>query len=173
MPFVTRPLAIAAAAVSLGAALCGCGGSSTPSVPVSGRLVGASSTSPGQIVLSALGAQRIGLQTARATAVRAPATVTKTTTVAGVKHTTTIHPAAPPGSPTVIVPYSALIYDPSGQVYVFSNTATLTYVEVPITVDRVSGNDAYLVKGPKPGTAVVSVGAEELYGVQTGVLAQT
>ncbi len=158
---------------AIGAALAGCGSSSTPSIPASGRLVGASGTSPGQIVLSQLGAQRIGLRTAKASAVGAPAAVTKTTVVAGVKHTTTVHPAPPAGSPTVIVPYSALIYDPSGHTYVFTNTGPLTYVEIPIIVDQITGNSAYLVKGPKPGAAVVTVGAEELFGVQTGVLAQT
>jgi hypothetical protein len=166
-----RPLA--AIVVAIAAAVAGCGSSSTPSIPVSGRLVGASATSSGQIVLSQLGAQRIGLQTAKATAAPTPAAVTKTTIVAGVKHTTTVHPAPPAGSPTVIVPYSALIYDPSGRTYVFTNTGPLTYVETPITVAQITGNSAYLAKGPKPGASIVTVGAEELFGVQTGVLAQT
>jgi hypothetical protein len=164
---------LAAIVVAIGAAVAGCGSASTRSIPVSGRLVGSSSTSPGQIVLSQLGAQRIGLQTEKATAAPAPAPVTKTTIIAGVRHTTTVHPAPPAGSPTAIVPYSALIYDPSGQTYVFTNTGPLTYVETPITVDQITGNSAYLAKGPKPGTSVVTVGAEELFGVQTGVLAQT
>ena len=73
----------------------------------------------------------------------------------------------------MIIPYSAVIYDPSGKTYAFTNTAPLTFVEVPITVDHISGNSAYLTTGPKAGAKVVSVGAEELYGVQTGVLAQT
>jgi hypothetical protein len=42
-----------------------------------------------------------------------------------------------------------------------------------VTVDHIAGSSAYLVKGPKPGARVVSVGAEELFGVQSGVLAQT
>jgi multidrug efflux pump subunit AcrA (membrane-fusion protein) len=81
-------------------------------------------------------------------------------------------PAPKPPS-TVTVPYSSLIYDPSGKTYVFTNIRPLTYVEVPITVDHISGDAVYLKTGPKPGARVVSVGAEELYGVQTGVLAQT
>lgn len=166
-----RPLRLAVTALALGGALAGCGSSTEPSIAVSGRLVGASATSPGQIVLSQLGAQRIGLETAATTAVPAPKPVTKTTVVGGVKHTTTT-PAANP-SAAVIVPYSSVIYDPSGKTYVFTNTATLTYTEVPITVDRISGDSAYLSVGPRAGTKVVSVGAEELYGVQAGVLAQT
>jgi hypothetical protein len=77
------------------------------------------------------------------------------------------------GGPDEIIPYSAVIYAPSGQTYAFINTGSLTYVEVPIMIDDISGNSAYLLKGPSAGSEVVSVGAEELYGVQTGVLAQT
>jgi hypothetical protein len=164
---------LAALAVVAGLGLTGCGSSAAPSPPVSARLVGASATSAGQIVLSAIGMQRIGLQTGKATAVPPPKAITTTTVVGGVKHTTTVQPPIPAGSPTVIVPYSSVIYDPSGQTYVFTNTAPLTYVETPITVAQISGDSAYLMKGPKAGTKVVTVGAEELFGVQTGVLAQT
>jgi hypothetical protein len=169
MSFATRPLA--AIVVLLGAVLAGCGSTTTPSVPVSGQLAGASATSPGHITLSALGAQRIGLQTALARAVPTPPPIVKTTVVAGVTHKTTILAPKPPAS--VMIPYSAVIYDPSGQTYAFTNTEPLTYVEVPITVQQISGDLAYLSVGPKAGARIVSVGAEELYGVQTGVLAQT
>jgi len=163
-------LTSAAAALALSALLGACGGSSGESIPPSGQLIGATGGSSGRIVLTALGAQRIGIETARASLLPAPAPIVKTTVVAGVKHTTTVRRRAPRG---VIVPYSAIVYDPSGRTYVFTNTARLTYVETPINVDSISGNDAYLSSGPKPGTQVVTVGAEELYGVQAGVLAQT
>ena len=165
----TRPLA--AAAVLLGIGLAGCGASSEPSIPVSSQLVGQTATSPGHIILSPLGAQRIGVRTASAQAVPTPPPIVTTTIVRGVK-TTTSTPAPKPAA-SVIIPYSAVVYDPSGKTYTFTNTGPLTYVEVPIAVDHISGTSAYLSTGPKPGTKVVSVGAEELYGVQTGVLAQT
>jgi hypothetical protein len=156
--------------------IAGCGSSSSPSIPSSGQHIG---SGVGQVVLSQLGAQRIGLQTERAQAVpvpKPPPPIVKTTVVNGVKHTTRT-PAPPPRNPagkaTVIVPYSSIIYDPTGKTYAFTNTGPLTFVEVPVTVDHISGNSAFLVKGPKPGSRVVSVGAEELYGVQSGVLAQT
>jgi hypothetical protein len=44
---------------------------------------------------------------------------------------------------------------------------------MPVTVAHIDGGTAYLQKGPSPGAQVVSTGAEELYGVQTGVLGQT
>ena len=71
------------------------------------------------------------------------------------------------------VPYSAVIYDPSGKTYTFVAIGHLTFVEMPITVDHVDGSTAYLLRGPRAGSQVVSTGAEELYGVQTGVLGQT
>jgi hypothetical protein len=164
-----RPLA--AVALLLALAVAGCGSSSSPSIPASGVLVNATSKSPGQIILTTLGAKRIGLQTSQANAVPVPPPIVHTKVVAGHKHVITI-PAPKPAS-TVTVPYSSVIYDPSGKTYVFTNIRPLTYVEVPITVDHISGNSVYLKTGPKPGARVVSVGAEELYGVQTGVLAQT
>ncbi len=150
MSFVTRPVI---AAVLLGVVLAGCGSEHDASTPASARLVGATGSSPGQIIVSQLGKERIGLQTAPVQSVSAA--------------------PGPRSADKVIVPYSALVYDPSGKTFVFLQRSPLTYIEVPATVDRISGGSAYLTVGPKPGTKVVTVGAEELYGVQTGVLDQT
>jgi hypothetical protein len=149
MHLVTRTR-LGVVALLLAVGLAACGSVSEPSIPASGKLVGQSATSPGRIVLSVLGAQRIGVQTAVAKRVRTATSAAR-----------------------VVIPYSAVVYDPSGKTYAFANTAPLTYVEVPITVDHIGGNQAFLARGPKAGAKVVSVGAEELYGVQTGVLAQT
>lgn len=141
-----RLLAVAGLAAFV---LSSCGTSSGhPSAPAA-KLESAAGSAHGKIVVSALGAQRIGLQTS---------------TVQGARG------GAPAG---VIVPYSSVVYDPSGQTYAFTQIAPLTYLEVSIHVARIDGNSAYLSSGPKVGAAVVSVGAEELFGVQTGVLAQT
>jgi hypothetical protein len=171
MRSVKHPVAIAAALLGV-VVLAGCGTSSSDTgVAVSGRLVGATGKSPGHIILSQVGAQRIGVQTASVKAVPTPPPTVTTTVVSGVKHTTTT--PAPKPADSSIIPYSALIYDPSGKTFAFTNTAPLTYTEVPVTVDKIVGGQAYLKGGPKAGDKVVSVGAEELYGVQTGVLAQT
>jgi hypothetical protein len=134
-----------------GLSLAACGSSSSPHIPVSGRLVQIPGSSTGRIVLTPLGAQRLGLQTGTVQSVPAP-------------HR---------DGPTVVVPYSSLIYDPSGNTYLFTSLSSLTFAELPITVDHISGGSVYLVKGPPPGTRVVTIGAEELLGVQTGVLGQT
>ncbi len=118
MQFVRRPLA--AIMMVLGLAAAGCGSSSTHSIPPSAVLVNATSKSPGEIVVTRLGAERIGLQTTPAHAVPAPPPIVETKAVAGVKHVIRI-PAPKPAS-TVTVPYSAVVYDPSGRTYVFTNT---------------------------------------------------
>ena len=68
----------------------------------------------------------------------------------------------------------AIVYDPSGKTYAFTQpVAADATSRCRSTVDHISGDSAYLSRGPQAGTQVVTVGAEELYGVQTGVLAQT
>jgi hypothetical protein len=144
----TRAVAILAV-VAGAAALAGCGSSAEPSIPPSSKLVPVRGNPAGEIVLTAQGAQHLGLQTA---------------TVRGV-------PAA--GAATTVIPFASVVYAPSGKTYAFIRTGPLTFAEVPITIDHISGDSVYLVKGPRAGAKVVTVGAEELFGVQTGVLAQT
>ena len=143
MRSIKRPTVAVGLLIALGVA--GCGSVRTTPIAPSSRLVRVPGSSAGKIILSATGAERIGIQTA----------------LAGVN------------AKSVTVPYSAVIYAPSGRTFVFSNPARLTYTEIPVTVDRISGNVVFLTRGPQPGTPIVTVGAEELYGVQTGVLAQT
>jgi len=67
------------------------------------------------------------------------------------------------------VPYSAVIYDAEGHSWVFTSGEELSYVKAPITIDRIDGDHAVLTEGPPVGTAVVSQGAEELFGVEDGI----
>jgi hypothetical protein len=67
------------------------------------------------------------------------------------------------------VPYSAVIYDAEGHSWVFTTGEDLSYVKAPITIDRIDGDHAVLTAGPPVGTAVVSQGAEELFGVEDGI----
>ena len=150
---LTRPCGVSVMLL-IGLAVAGCGTVRTAAIVPSSRLVHVPGSPAGKIVLSALGAQRIGIQTRTASVVRQ---------VGSHGH----------ARPSVTVPYSAVVYAPSGKTYVFSNPARLTYTEVPVTVDHIRGNVVFLARGPKPGTRIVTLGAEELYGVQTGVLAQT
>lgn len=75
--------------------------------------------------------------------------------------------------PGVVIPYSALVYDASGATFVFTRRGPLSFTEVRVMVTRTSGGSAYIRQGLQPDSRVVVVGAEELYGAQTGVLPQT
>ncbi len=68
-----------------------------------------------------------------------------------------------------VVPYSAVLYDPKGDTWVYINPEPLTYVRERVTVDYIQGGQAVLTDGPPEGTPVVAVGAAELYGTEFGV----
>jgi hypothetical protein len=97
------------------------------------------------VVLTPLGARRIGVQTA---------------------------PAAPAGRNRTVVPYSALLYQSDGRSVMYTVTGPLTYTLVTVSVAGIQGSQVYLT-GLAPGTTVVTVGGEELLGVQDGVGEQT
>jgi len=80
----------------------------------------------------------------------------------------TTAPTRTSGRQTVI-PYAALLYDKNGDTWVYTSPEHLTFVRARIVVDRVQGDLAYLSEGPPPGTAVVTVGAAELFGSEFGV----
>ncbi len=164
-------LLAAGAAIAAAAVLGGCGSANNASVPPSFRLEAVPGSSAGRIVLTQLGAQRIGLQTAPVLGTAQPKpTVTSRVGPPGVTHKVVTYPRR---TSTVAIPYSSVIYAPSGRTYAFVAIGRLTYVETPIAIDHIDGNSVYLRTGPRAGAHVVSTGAEELYGVQTGVLAQT
>lgn len=73
------------------------------------------------------------------------------------------------GEAQKIVPYSAVIYDPQGNTWVYITIGPLAYVRYPITVDDIDADLAILSQGPPIGTEVVSVGIIELYGIETGI----
>lgn len=64
------------------------------------------------------------------------------------------------------IPYSAVVYDRDGSSWAYTETAPLTYLRKPITVDFITGDVAVLSKGPAVGTKVVTVGSPELLGVE-------
>jgi hypothetical protein len=67
------------------------------------------------------------------------------------------------------VPYAAVLYDAKGKTWVYTNPEPLAYVRQSIQIDTVAGDEALLLDGPPIGTAVVTVGATELYGTEFGV----
>lgn len=79
-------------------------------------------------------------------------------------------PGANTQSPAV--PVAALIYDNSGNIWVYTSTKPLTFIRQRVTVARIQGDLAVLESGPAPGTPVVIVGAAELLGSEYGVEGQ-
>jgi hypothetical protein len=74
--------------------------------------------------------------------------------------------AAGNAHPGTTIPYAAVIYDPNGETWAYTNPQPLVFVRQSITVDRIQGELAVLSSGPPPGTPVVSVGAAELLGTE-------
>jgi len=70
------------------------------------------------------------------------------------------------GAQQKVVPYSAIVYDTQGNTWVYTSPEALTFVRSPVTVDYIDGDKAILLEGPPVDTAVVTVGAEELYGAE-------
>ncbi len=64
------------------------------------------------------------------------------------------------------VPYSALIYDPQGNCWVYTSPDARVFVRAPIDVDFIQDDLVFLKDGPESGTAVATVGVAELYGTE-------
>jgi hypothetical protein len=116
----------------------GCGGSSSEEgggEPVTVEPV--KGTEFSRVILSQDAARRLGIRTAR------------------------VHQLA--GEHTV-VPYGAVVYSADGRTFTYTSPKPRQYVRAPISVDRIAGGQAVLSAGPPVGTAVVTVGSQELYG---------
>ncbi len=79
--------------------------------------------------------------------------------------------AAPTAAATsrLVVPYSAVVYDLRGDTWAYVSTEPLVYQRHALRVDYIEGDLAVLLEGPPVGTAVVTVGVAELFGIELGV----
>lgn len=66
------------------------------------------------------------------------------------------------------VPWSAVVFDTYGGAWVYEAVAPLRYARRRVEVAHVDEGRAVLARGPAPGTAVVAVGAAELFGTEFG-----
>jgi hypothetical protein len=73
------------------------------------------------------------------------------------------------GAEKIIVPYSAVLYDAKGDAWVYTNPEPLVFVRHRVTIDKIDRGRAVLQDGPAVGTKVVTVGAAELFGAESGV----
>jgi hypothetical protein len=65
-----------------------------------------------------------------------------------------------------VVPYGAVLYDPTGRTWVYTSPDSLAFVRREIVVDYIAGDLAVLSDGPPAGTRVVTLGATELHGAE-------
>ena len=142
-----RRAAGAALALVMTTTLAGCGRSSQPKAPAPDKVEPIAGSQFKRVVLTPLAAQRIGIQT---------------TTVRRVR-------TGRRGLMESVIPYRAVIYDNAGRAFAYTRPLPLQYVRRPVVVDHIAGRLAFLRSGPPPGTRVVAVGAEELYGAELGV----
>jgi hypothetical protein len=126
--------------VVLGLALSACGGSSESAAPPEPAKVQELAGGAIRVTLTADAAKRIDIQTA----------------------------VAESDGGNTVIPYAAVLYDPNGETWTYTNPAPLVYLRADITVDRIEGERAILTRGPAPGSAVVTVGGTELWGVEYG-----
>lgn len=69
---------------------------------------------------------------------------------------------------SLTVPWGAVVYDVQGGSWVYTQVAPRTYKRERVLVRFVQDETAVLATGPTTGTAVVSQGAQELFGTETG-----
>jgi hypothetical protein len=70
------------------------------------------------------------------------------------------------GATRMVIPYAAVLYDPTGATWTYTNPEPLVYVRAPISVEHIEGDEAVLSSGPPNGMEVVTVGAAELLGTE-------
>ena len=134
-----RPTVLLVCAVTLTA--CGTAQGQDPDLPEVASLAVTEDGTPGVITLSEAAERRLGI-----------------TTVPVAADAAGLH-----------VPYSALVYGTDGGTTVFVETEPLAYLRTPVTVAARSGDQVVLTAGPPADTEVVTVGAAELVGIETGL----
>jgi RND family efflux transporter MFP subunit len=68
----------------------------------------------------------------------------------------------------LVVPWAAVVYDVHGGAWVYEKTGDRAYARRRVVVRYAVGETAVLASGPPAGTPVVTAGAAELFGTETG-----
>ena len=66
------------------------------------------------------------------------------------------------------VPYSSLMYVPTGETFIYISPKPRTFVRQAVNVDYIVDDFVVLKDGPPKGTEVVSIGAAEIFGAEVG-----
>jgi hypothetical protein len=141
----SRSYGIAALLVTVGLTVAGCGGSAQGAAGEAlaevATVTSPSDGGPAVVTLAEAAEKRLDIQTTAVTT----------------------------GPDGLTVPYSAVVYEPDGSTWVYTQTEALTYQRAAITIGAIHGDEVTLDDGPPVGTQVVSQGAAELVGVETGI----
>jgi hypothetical protein len=65
-----------------------------------------------------------------------------------------------------VIPYGAVLYEPEGQTFTYTSPEPRVFVRRSIGVRYIKRGRAFLSDGPPAGTAVVTVGSQELFGTE-------
>jgi hypothetical protein len=65
-----------------------------------------------------------------------------------------------------VVPYAAVLYDASGDAWVYTSPEPRVYIRHKVNIEYIDDDQAVLSEGPPVGTEVVTVGAAELFGAE-------
>jgi hypothetical protein len=123
-----------------GLLLSACGVATVASIPIPATV-----DANGRITLTEMASQRLGLQTAP------------------------ISEAEVGGRMQKVVPYAAVLYGLNGETWVYTSPEPLVFARQPITVGDIEGDVGVLLDGLPVGTQVVTAGAAELFGVESGL----
>jgi hypothetical protein len=66
-------------------------------------------------------------------------------------------------------PYNTLLYDASGNEWVFISPQPNVFTRTPVKVELIEGEKMYYSQGPEAGTKLVTSGVAQLYGIEFGV----
>ena len=80
--------------------------------------------------------------------------------------TSPVQESAVGGMQRETIPYAAVLYDINGDTWTYTNPEPLVFFRHHIVVDHIEGDLVILAEGPHAGMAVVTVGAQELYGAE-------
>lgn len=142
---IRRSQGIAALVAAAGLGLSGCaaaqGAATTTAVEQPATLQEGTDGAPGVVMLSERAEQRLDIRTA---------------------------PVTGSGS-SLTVPYSSVVYEPDGSSWAYVQTEPRTYQRQQIAITAITGDQATLTSGPRAGALVVTQGAAELVGVETGI----
>jgi hypothetical protein len=129
-----------------------------------------------QVTLTEQAARRVGIETITIGRASSASPASPARPAGRASPATTTAPVSGQGGggrgAATVVPYSAVLYAPDGETFVYTVTQPLTYVREKVTVATVRGtrgDQAVLSTGPPAGTEVVTVGVIELYGAELGV----